>query len=388
MDEGTQRDLEQRRLMESLHDRRDGLTRVPLLSSRWPFGLNGLGRPGPCDLRAELSGRVALPIEIAGGTAIPIAVLNAARDQARGLAAASSAVVEATVAQSSEAIALQAALTEVGPVHEQREAAQARLVAAVAERERVIASGNDPRGTRAAIAAAQDELTDIAAWAKPLDKKVGLAQAALDEIRPVLWQAESKRHLAAMTARRQEVQKRLEQAVQGFAAELVEIHETEVAFKGPQPAREQDPLTPAIEVQEVQEDQEVQVMEVAAEVVVEAQQVAEDDTPLEAPATASSGGDGAKSAAESFLREMLKGGPVASNVVIELAKAYGISESTLKRAKGEVGVISKKCGVGWTLELPAEEGQAAANIQADDSQTSEFPTVGNSPNWVANHNKT
>jgi hypothetical protein len=50
---------------------------------------------------------------------------------------------------------------------------------------------------------------------------------------------------------------------------------------------------------------------------------------------------------ESVLREMLSGGPVASDEIISRAKEMGVSERTVKIAKQNLGVRSEKIGGKW-----------------------------------------
>jgi putative DNA primase/helicase len=59
-----------------------------------------------------------------------------------------------------------------------------------------------------------------------------------------------------------------------------------------------------------------------------------------------------------FLKEELSGGPRLTKKVCASAKEAGISSATLKRARQELGVISRKAnfGEGWLLSL-AEEAQ-------------------------------
>jgi len=60
--------------------------------------------------------------------------------------------------------------------------------------------------------------------------------------------------------------------------------------------------------------------------------------------------------AREFLLERLKHGPVKADDLIEEAEQNGIAERTLKRAKRDLDVISKKergkTDGGWTWELP------------------------------------
>ena len=61
---------------------------------------------------------------------------------------------------------------------------------------------------------------------------------------------------------------------------------------------------------------------------------------------------GALKEAEDFLREALKEGPMLSRDIWKDAAENKISERTFKRAKANLGVISKKSLSGWTMELP------------------------------------
>lgn len=56
-----------------------------------------------------------------------------------------------------------------------------------------------------------------------------------------------------------------------------------------------------------------------------------------------------------FLQEVLADGPMESRELEDLAKRDGISISTLKRAKGTLGVRADKNGDGWSCSLPARE---------------------------------
>ena len=58
--------------------------------------------------------------------------------------------------------------------------------------------------------------------------------------------------------------------------------------------------------------------------------------------------------AKDFLREALARGPIPSEALLEGAKANGISERTLKRARRVLGVVSTQPpgGAGWVSQLP------------------------------------
>ena len=75
---------------------------------------------------------------------------------------------------------------------------------------------------------------------------------------------------------------------------------------------------------------------------------------------------GPRQDAEAFLSELLSGGPRPSSEVFSEARAAGVSDRTLKRAKASLGVRAHKLGghfggdPAWYWELPArlaEEGQ-------------------------------
>jgi len=60
--------------------------------------------------------------------------------------------------------------------------------------------------------------------------------------------------------------------------------------------------------------------------------------------------------AKAWLQELLTDGPVPAASVWKRAKADGIAERTLKRAKKEQGIISDKQGEHWAWRLPEEGG--------------------------------
>jgi hypothetical protein len=77
---------------------------------------------------------------------------------------------------------------------------------------------------------------------------------------------------------------------------------------------------------------------------------------LSAPFTSGrSDRDSCLAAAIQFLRRTLVGSPRAQTEIEEMAKAEGISMSTLMRAKKDLGVRSKKVGNAWTWALPSTE---------------------------------
>jgi energy-coupling factor transporter ATP-binding protein EcfA2 len=66
-------------------------------------------------------------------------------------------------------------------------------------------------------------------------------------------------------------------------------------------------------------------------------------------------------AAADWLRELLAGGPMAQKEVQERAAAAGHSARTLRRAKTEAGIVSRKAPTGWTWELPRQDGQPSTS---------------------------
>lgn len=81
-----------------------------------------------------------------------------------------------------------------------------------------------------------------------------------------------------------------------------------------------------------------------------------------AAAPASQEDRGALTEARAFLTDALKDGPRAAGELVEEAKAAGIAERTLKRAKGSLSIPSYKEGVGWmwgALPSPNQGGQAS-----------------------------
>lgn len=78
----------------------------------------------------------------------------------------------------------------------------------------------------------------------------------------------------------------------------------------------------------------------------------------EAMRMTSTDGRGARAEAMELLREQLAGGPMAAAEIERLAADRGIKDRTLRRARDELGVVSKKTGYGggWSWSLP-EGGQ-------------------------------
>jgi len=66
----------------------------------------------------------------------------------------------------------------------------------------------------------------------------------------------------------------------------------------------------------------------------------------------------AKREAKEFLQDRLRAGPAKADALIEEARQDGISLSTLKRAKKELGITSRKDGLegGWVWELSGPKG--------------------------------
>jgi hypothetical protein len=80
-----------------------------------------------------------------------------------------------------------------------------------------------------------------------------------------------------------------------------------------------------------------------------------------------------------FLKYLLKAGPVRSQAVYEAGRQAGISGRTLRRAKREMGIVSKKdlgYGRGWSWVLPA--GKDDQNIKAanEDGQVGKMANQG------------
>src|SRR5262249_58246982 len=74
------------------------------------------------------------------------------------------------------------------------------------------------------------------------------------------------------------------------------------------------------------------------------------------------GGHTAKREAREFLLERLEAGPVNYDDLIEEAKQEGIAEKTLRRAKKELGIKSRRLGGStgtWFWELPLKKGASS-----------------------------
>jgi hypothetical protein len=76
-------------------------------------------------------------------------------------------------------------------------------------------------------------------------------------------------------------------------------------------------------------------------------------------AMAAAGGHTAKREAREFLLERLEAGPVKSDDVLEEAKQEGFAEKTLRSAKKELGIKSRKehgrIDGPWVWELPPKK---------------------------------
>ena len=79
-------------------------------------------------------------------------------------------------------------------------------------------------------------------------------------------------------------------------------------------------------------------------------------------AMAAAGGHTAKREAREFLLDRLEAGPVKANDIVDEAKQDGIAERTLKRAKKELGIKSRKTPSKfdgeWYWELPPKPKSA------------------------------
>lgn len=90
----------------------------------------------------------------------------------------------------------------------------------------------------------------------------------------------------------------------------------------------------------------------------------------------------ARSEAESWLRDHLANGPVSAKDAIKAARADGISERTMKRARSALGVISERTGGlgnagGWSWSLPEGLAKGATPpkdaVVGHDGPLSEMP---------------
>lgn len=75
---------------------------------------------------------------------------------------------------------------------------------------------------------------------------------------------------------------------------------------------------------------------------------------------------GAVDAAMALVREVLADGPVASSQLDRAARAAGVAERTLRRARARLGVRASRIGHGWSVCLP-EDGQGGQECQPSNS---------------------
>lgn len=95
----------------------------------------------------------------------------------------------------------------------------------------------------------------------------------------------------------------------------------------------------------------------------------------------------ALSDARNFLADSLKGGPKDADAVFREARRARVSERTLYRAKGALGILSQKVGIGegqhweWALPKSAEEPPKTANMEnrATFDQAAETKPIASSP---------
>jgi hypothetical protein len=122
---------------------------------------------------------------------------------------------------------------------------------------------------------------------------------------------------------------------------------------------DQQALAYKFEVKDVGADPVSGVPIYASRIVWEPEHV--DITALEAMAAANEGrAPGARDKAKKFLETELAAGPRLAKEMFEAADARDISKNTLKRAKSELGVVTKKEGDAWMWCLPEHEQQDAA----------------------------
>src|SRR5262249_39590679 len=87
----------------------------------------------------------------------------------------------------------------------------------------------------------------------------------------------------------------------------------------------------------------------------------------------------AKSEAVKFLEDLLKDGPVGSQAVYDAARQAGIAERTLKRAKKQMDITSRKdsgFAGGWSWSLPDTKNPAKSNSANEDGQDGHAEKVG------------
>ena len=91
-------------------------------------------------------------------------------------------------------------------------------------------------------------------------------------------------------------------------------------------------------------------------------------------------GDGARTEAEGFVRDLLADGPMAAKEALRQAKQAGIKATTLHRARARLGVTTTKSGghfggdPGWYWELPttAEDSTEAEHSNPQETESSGF----------------
>lgn len=89
------------------------------------------------------------------------------------------------------------------------------------------------------------------------------------------------------------------------------------------------------------------------------------------------------SEAQEFLKEILSGGAIAQKTVEEEAGKAGISEKTLRRAKKDLSVMSKKNFSGWVWEMvKKEDGQTITTKKHDLLGHLDHLNHENTPNMV------
>ncbi|CCF85910.1 hypothetical protein NITHO_6130001 [Nitrolancea hollandica Lb] len=92
----------------------------------------------------------------------------------------------------------------------------------------------------------------------------------------------------------------------------------------------------------------------------------------------------ARDEAIEFLRDALAAGPVAAKEILRQAREAGINEKTLRRAKGDIGVLARKGGfdAGWTWDLPhPEDGHATPEDRHKNGCPPSVPVVHLRDTW-------
>ena len=80
--------------------------------------------------------------------------------------------------------------------------------------------------------------------------------------------------------------------------------------------------------------------------------------------------------AQTFIKEILRNGPVPSAEILDMAARRGIAEKTLQRAKTESGVYSHKINGVWCWELPIECEYSEVSDDGQDGQSGQYPQDG------------